>query len=121
MSNSIVSHPSRRRALALISAGALVAALPSVAHADKQSLYRLGGNNFILRERSGNGHPYITVYRQAGDQWEVYGHGTPRPDGSYGGLVGRIRSRGQYVGPSRIDLDDWMNTDLNRSSPETWR
>jgi hypothetical protein len=108
MSRAFTASPSRRRALALITAGAFSLALPSVAHADKQSLYRLGGNNFILRERSGNGHPYITVYRQAGDQWEKFGHGVPAPDGSYGG-------------PSHVDLDDWMNTDLNRSSPEPWQ
>jgi hypothetical protein len=121
MSRAFTASPSRRRALALITAGAFSLALPSVAHADKQSLYRLGGNNFILRERSGNGHPYITVYRQAGDQWEKFGHGVPAPDGSYGGLVGRIRRQGSYVGPSHVDLDDWMNTDLNRSSPEPWQ
>jgi hypothetical protein len=81
-------------------------------------LYQLGGNAFILREQTVGGTSHIRVYRQAGDQWERFGAGTRGADGTYGGIVARILRDGRYVGPSHVDLDDWMNTDLNRSFPE---
>jgi hypothetical protein len=93
--------------------------LPQAAHAEEsQLLYQLGGNAFILREQTVGGTSHIRVYRQAGDQWERFGAGTRGADGTYGGIVARILRDGRYVGPSHVDLDDWMNTDLNRSFPE---
>lgn len=95
------------------------ASLPQGVHAEEsQSLYRLGGNAFILREQTGGGTSHIRVYRQAGDQWEHFGASTRGADGTHGGIVARILRDGRYVGPSHVDLDDWMNTDLNRSFPD---
>lgn len=113
----------RTGVLAALFAGVLLAFAAGLAGpaqaGDTQSLYRLGGNYFILREQTVAAQTTITAYRQAGDQWERYAHGTRRgADGTYAGTVGRILSEGQYIGPSSIDLDDWMNTELNRSFPE---
>ncbi|QPC42440.1 hypothetical protein HW532_06800 [Kaustia mangrovi] len=108
---------------------------------ERNPVFRYGGNEFIIRRTVSGGTLYLRAYRAAGDQWEPYArtslpvasekarrreveawarnrnaplrHGKPS-------LVERIYFTGKPLGYSTIDLDNPMNTDLNRFNGRMW-
>jgi hypothetical protein len=118
--------PQVRAALAavIISAAALA---PAAAY-ERNGIYAVGGNEFIVRVQQRGGTIYLRAYRLAGDQWERYAT-TSFPAGQtasrqaatragHGSLVERIYFTGRLIGHSDVDLDNPLNTDLNLGGPD---
>ena len=94
---------------------------------ERNGVYAVGGNHFIIRVQRRADHLYLRAYRLAGDQWERWGRTTiPLRDlkrrenkaraGHSSGSVDRIYFTGRLVGYSNVDLDNPYNTELNRGS-----
>lgn len=94
---------------------------------ERNGIYAVGGNQFIVRLRRQGGYVYLRAYRLAGGQWERYG--TARVDagrlaqrrsevrrGARAGIVERIYFTGRLIGYSTVDLDNPLNTELNRNA-----
>jgi hypothetical protein len=107
----------------VIGAMLLVASATGVAAYERNGIYAVGGNQFIVRVQQRGATVYLRAYRLAGDQWERYAT-TSFPAGEmaarraatrsgHGGLVERIYFNGRLIGHSDVDLDNPLNTDLN--------
>lgn len=94
---------------------------------ERNGVYAVGGNHFIIRVQRRADHLYLRAYRLAGDQWERWGRTTiPIRDlkrreaealaGRSSGSVDGIYFTGRIVGYSDVDLDNPLNTELNRGS-----
>lgn len=101
----------------------LLAAVPANAgsRAASQGVYAFNGNTFIIRVIPHGEVSYLRAYRLAGDQWEPFGYAT-MPTGHArarkpykDSLVERIYTRGQLIGRSDVDLDNPLNTHLNKN------
>lgn len=97
---------------------------------ERNGIYAVGGNHFIIRVQRRADHLYLRAYRLAGDQWERWGRTTiPIRDlkrreakahaGRSSGSVDRIYFTGRLVGHTDVDLDNPLNTELNRGSRRT--
>lgn len=89
--------------------------------AQDQGVYAYGGNRFIIRLTEQGPTTHLYAYRLAGDQWEPFG-GTSMPTSlarsrtpHNGGIVERIYTGGTLVGYSDVDLDNPLNTHLNKN------
>lgn len=123
------------RRLAIAAAGLVAGALAAFflltastsaeagSHYDRQGVYAYGGNRFIIRELRRGDRVDMALYRLAGDQWERQGGTTTSVSrlraarsGRAGGLdmIEEIYVHGHYLGQSDVDLDNPLNTDLNR-------
>lgn len=125
-----ISIAARRVATAAAIAVLSLGAAPPDAQAGKyerNGIYAVGGNQFIIRVKKDARNLYLRAYRLAGDQWEKYGRSTiPLHDlkrrkakalsRGNSGSVDRIYFTGRLVGYSDVDLDNPLNTDLNRGS-----
>jgi hypothetical protein len=100
-----------------------LAAAPASSAYERNGIYAVGGNQFIVRVQQRGATVYLRAYRLAGDQWERYAT-TSFPAGEmaarraatrsgHGGLVERIYFNGRLIGYSDVDLDNPLNTDLN--------
>lgn len=119
---------SNSRILAMVALGALLfgglfgTSADSGTRHNSQGVYQYGGNQFIVRKiRSGN-RVYLRLYRLAGDQWEEQGStavpaqsAAKRRRGHYRSVAERVYHNGHYRGPINVDLDNPLNTSLNRS------
>ncbi len=94
---------------------------------ERNGIYAVGGNQFIVRTRQSGSTLYLRLYRRAGDQWEPYARGSmPADDLEYRrerarngyarGLAERIFFTGRLIGYTTIDLDNPINTHLNRGN-----
>lgn len=112
-------------AVLMVVAAGLAATPASAAPYERNGVYAVGGNKFIIRARQEGGTIYLRAYRLTGDQWERFG-GTSLPASEVaarrqavrnggGGLIERIYFGGRLIGYSDIDLDNPLNTDLNRN------
>lgn len=100
-----------------------LAVVPASAAYERNGIYAVGGNEFIVRVRQDGGTVYLRAYRLAGDQWERYATTSfPAAEmaarraatrAGHGGLVERIYFNGRLIGYSDVDLDNPLNTDLN--------
>jgi len=121
-----------RAALAavIIATAGLAVAVPASAY-ERNGIYAVGGNQFIVRVQQRGATVYLRAYRLAGDQWERYatasfpaGQMAARRDAvrsGNGGLVERIYFNGRLIGYSDVDLDNPLNTDLNLGGPDCFR
>lgn len=110
-------------AVMMVIAGVASAPVESAPY-ERNGVYAVGGNRFIIRVHKQGGTVYLRAYRQAGDQWERFGttsvpasqmdarRAAVRNGG--GGLIERIYFGGRLIGYSDLDLDNPLNTDLNR-------
>jgi hypothetical protein len=105
-----------------------LAAATGVAAYERNGIYGVGGNQFIVRVQQRGATVYLRAYRLAGDQWERYAT-TSFPAGEmaarraaarsgHSGLVERIYFNGRLIGYSDVDLDNPLNTDLNLGGPD---
>lgn len=112
----------------VIGAMLLVASATGVAAYERNGIYAVGGNQFIVRVQQRGATVYLRAYRLAGDQWERYAT-TSFPAGEvaarraaarsgHGGLIERIYFNGRLIGHSDVDLDNPLNTDLNLGGPD---
>jgi hypothetical protein len=89
--------------------------------AQNQGIYAYNGNTFIIRVTARGDVSYLRAYRLAGDQWEPFGYASMptryararKPH--RGTLVERIYTQGQLVGHSDVDLNNPLNTLLNKN------
>ena len=101
----------------------LLASLPAHAgsRAANQGIYAFNGNTFIIRVIPHGEVSYLRAYRLAGDQWEPFGYATMPTKYARarkphtGSIVERIYTQGQLVGRSDVDLDNPLNTHLNKN------
>jgi hypothetical protein len=106
--------------LGLAVAGFMTVALAQSGTGAERSytIYRLGGNEFIIRKMpAGRGRIYLYAYRAAGDQWERHSIAIVPARGKRRGnsIPERVYYKGRRIGSIRVDLDNPLNTDLNRS------
>jgi hypothetical protein len=112
----------------VIGAMLLVASATGAAAYERNGIYAVGGNQFIVRVQQRGATVYLRAYRLAGDQWERYAT-TSFPaaemaarraatQSGHGGLVERIYFNGRLIGYSDVDLDNPLNTDLNLGGPD---
>jgi hypothetical protein len=113
--------------------GLIATALVSLAAAtyERNGIYGVGGNQFIIRVQQSGATVYLRAYRLAGDQWERYATTSFPADemaarraaarSGHGGLVERIYFNGRLIGRSDIDLDNLLDTDLNLGGPDCFR
>lgn len=102
---------------------AALAAIPGDAgsRAKNQGIYAYNGNTFIIRTKRLGKITYLRAYRLAGDQWEPFGATSmptrlARSRTPYqGGRTERIFTKGKLVGYSDVDLDNPLNTHLNKN------
>ena len=102
---------------------AALATVPSDAgsRAKSQGIYAYNGNTFIIRLAERGATTYLRAYRLAGDQWEPFGYATMPTKYARarkphrGSLVERIYTGGRLVGYSDVDLDNPLNTLLNKN------
>lgn len=120
------------RSFAAAAVVAIVSLWISAPHAqagkyERNGVYAVGGNHFIIRVQRRADYLYLRAYRLAGDQWERWGRTTiPIHDlkrreakalaGRSSGSVESIYFTGRIVGYSDVDLDNPLNTELNRGS-----
>ncbi len=94
---------------------------------ERNGVYAVGGNQFIVRLRRQGAYVYLRAYRRAGGQWERYGTARVAAArlaqrrsavrrGARAGIVERIYFTGRLIGYSTIDLDNPLNTELNRNA-----
>ncbi len=115
-------------ALAVVFAAAtLMPGDAAAGKSERNGIYAVGGNQFIVRLRRQGGYVYLRAYRLAGGQWERYGT-TKVPAarlsqrrsevrrGARAGIVERIYFTGRLIGYSTVDLDNPLNTELNRNA-----
>jgi len=106
---------------ALLFGGMLATTGNAASRYGSQGVYQYGGNDYIIRKIKSGSRLYLRLYRLAGDQWEEQG-GTSIPlnragkhaRGPYRSYIERIYYTGRYRGPINIDLDNPLNTSLNR-------
>jgi len=89
--------------------------------AKDQPIFVYKGNTYIIRKTRRGQTTYLRSYRLAGDQWEPYG-ATSMPTKlaearkPYRGTrTERIYTTGRLVGHSGVDLDNPLNTLLNKN------
>lgn len=89
--------------------------------AKSQGIYAYKGNTFIIRTARHGEVTYLRAYRLAGDQWEPFG-ATSMPTRlartrtpHHNGRIERIYTKGKLVGHSNVDLDNPLNTHLNKN------
>lgn len=106
---------------AILFAVVAVVATQAGSRARDQGVYGYGGNRFIIRLNVQGSTTYLYAYRLAGDQWEPFG-GTSMPTRlarsrtpHKGGVVERIYTGGTLLGYSDVDLDNPLNTHLNKN------
>ena len=118
-----MQHPLRLAAVLAVSSFLLVTAPTADAgsRAENQGVYAFNGNTFIIRVIPRGDVSYLRAYRLAGDQWEPFGYAT-MPSGHArtrkpykGSLVERIYTQGRLIGRSDVDLDNPLNTHLNKN------
>ncbi len=112
---------------ARLKSGLLAAALTSAlmglgssaqARDQAHAVYQYRGNQFIIRKMpAGHGRVYLYAYRRAGDQWEEHSIATVDAKSKHRGnsIPELIYSRGRYIGRVVVDLDNPLNTDLNKN------
>ena len=89
--------------------------------AANQGIYAFNGNTFIIRVIPAGEISYLRAYRLTGDQWEPFGYATMPTKYARarkphkGTLVERIYTQGHLVGRSDVDLDNPLNTHLNKN------
>ena len=115
--------PPLRLAAVLAFLFAALAAVPGDAgqRAKNQGIYAYNGNTFIIRTQRQGETTYLRSYRLAGDQWEPFG-ATSMPTRLAqsrtpyrGSRTERIYTQGKLVGYSNVDLDNPLNTLLNKN------
>ncbi len=117
-----MKHPYKFAAVLAV-AFAVLAAAPADAgpRAKSQGIYAFNGNTFIIRVIPRGETSYLRAYRLAGDQWEPFGYATMPTKYARvrkphkGSLVERIYTQGRLVGHSDVDLDNPLNTHLNKN------
>ena len=118
----------RKRGLIAAAMVCIVSFAPASAAYERNGIYAVGGNEFIVRVHERGGTVYLRAYRLAGDQWERYATTSFPADAmaarraaaraGHGGLVERIYFNGRLIGHSDVDLDNPLNTDLNLGGPD---
>lgn len=86
-----------------------------------QPIFAYKGNTYIIRKTRRGDVTYLRSYRLAGDQWEPYG-ATSMPTKLAEARkpyrdtrTERIYTKGRLVGYSSVDLDNPLNTHLNKN------
>lgn len=108
-------------ALALLFTALAIVPGDAGSRAESQGIYAYKGNTFIIRTDRKGDITYLRAYRLAGDQWEPFGatsmpskHARSRTP-YHNGRIERIYTKGKLIGRSDVDLDNPLNTHLNKN------